>query len=254
MFQKYLARTCFGALLSLGFAMHAAAGISVGGTRVVYDGTKREASVSIRNIGTSPYVVQTWIDSGTDRSAGEKMPLVVTPPLSRLDGGKENILRIVRGAGVLPEDRESVFWLNVKEIPTTSGKENVLQFALRTRIKIFYRPAKMSRFKGGALAAPAALQWALIPAANGIGKALQITNPTPYHVTFSSLTVKKLTKPEIDIDMVPPSGDLIVPLVSAHDTLDGPLHISFSTINEYGASSDPEDITIGVNNTQGAAQ
>lgn len=40
-------------------------------------------------------------------------------------------------AGDLPVDRESVFWLNVKEIPKKSAEENVLQIAVRSRIKLF---------------------------------------------------------------------------------------------------------------------
>ncbi|MRT32690.1 molecular chaperone, partial [Xylella fastidiosa subsp. multiplex] len=74
--------------------------------------------------GTSPYVVQAWIDAGEGKN---KTPMLVTPPLSRLDPGMENILRIMRVAGELPADRETVFWLNVKEIPERSKDENVLQ-------------------------------------------------------------------------------------------------------------------------------
>ncbi|WP_209216782.1 fimbrial biogenesis chaperone [Glaciimonas immobilis] len=64
MFPHYFTRTCAVALLSFGCATHAAASISVGGTRVIYDAAKREASVSIRNLGNAPYVVQAWIDAG----------------------------------------------------------------------------------------------------------------------------------------------------------------------------------------------
>ncbi|MGM1329379.1 fimbrial biogenesis chaperone, partial [Klebsiella michiganensis] len=55
-----------------------------------------------------------------------------------------NILRIVRTGGSLPEDRESVFWLNVKSIPATDDSvpnNNVLQVVVKSRLKIFYRPA-----------------------------------------------------------------------------------------------------------------
>lgn len=45
----------------------------------------------------------------------------------------------------LPQDRESLFWFNVLEIPPKSkAKEgeslNQLQLAFRTRIKLFFRP------------------------------------------------------------------------------------------------------------------
>lgn len=43
-------------------------------------------------------------------------------------------------AASLPADRESVFYLNVREIPPAVEKSNVLQIALQTKIKLFYRP------------------------------------------------------------------------------------------------------------------
>lgn len=68
----------------------------------------------------------------------------MTPPLFRLNGGKENTLRVVKTAQALPEDRESVFWLSVKTVPPEAeGKGNHLQIAVRTRIKLFYRPASL---------------------------------------------------------------------------------------------------------------
>ena len=69
----------------------------------------------MKNEGKAPYVVQAWLDAGEGKN---KTPFLTTPPLSRLDPGMENILRIMRvSSNELPADRESVFWLNVKEIP-----------------------------------------------------------------------------------------------------------------------------------------
>lgn len=69
-----------------------------------------------------------------------KTPFIITPPLFRLDPGKNNILRIVNTTPGLPQDRESVYWVNVKAIPSKSDdseNKNVLQIAVRTRIKLF---------------------------------------------------------------------------------------------------------------------
>lgn len=44
-----------------------------------------------------------------------KAPFIVIPPVSRLEPAQEKILRIVHTKGLsLPDDRESVFWLNIK--------------------------------------------------------------------------------------------------------------------------------------------
>lgn len=44
----------------------------------------------------------------------------------------------------LPQDRESLFYFNLREIPPKSSKPNTLQLALQTRIKLFYRPAPLA--------------------------------------------------------------------------------------------------------------
>lgn len=51
----------------------------------------------------------------------------------------KNILRIV-GTGNLPADHESLFWLNIKSIPSVEKRDNTLQLAIKTRIKLIYRP------------------------------------------------------------------------------------------------------------------
>ena len=40
----------------------------------------------------------------------------------------------------LPSDRESLFWLNIMEIPLKVEDPNSVQFAIRQRLKLFYRP------------------------------------------------------------------------------------------------------------------
>ncbi|MCC3264159.1 fimbria/pilus periplasmic chaperone, partial [Paenibacillus polymyxa] len=69
---------------------------------------------------------------------------IITPPLFKLSPTKNNVLRIVNTSDALPQDRESVYWVNVKSIPARSEdaeNKNVLQIAVRTRLKLFYRPA-----------------------------------------------------------------------------------------------------------------
>ncbi|MCL7707702.1 molecular chaperone, partial [Enterobacter kobei] len=75
-----------------------------------------------------------------------KAPFMVTPPLFRLAAHQDNTLRVVRTGGTLPEDRESLYWLNIKSIPSAAKIEGVnrLQIAIKTRIKLMYRPASVS--------------------------------------------------------------------------------------------------------------
>ncbi|HGB6406542.1 TPA: molecular chaperone, partial [Salmonella enterica subsp. enterica serovar Oranienburg] len=87
------------------------------------------------------YLIQSWVDGG---QKSDRSPFIVTPPLFRINPGEENILRIVRTGGFLPENRESVFWLNVKSIPAMDSRapdENRLQLVVKSRLKLFYRPS-----------------------------------------------------------------------------------------------------------------
>jgi fimbrial chaperone protein len=209
------------------------ASVMLGGTRVILGEKDRQASIPLKNTGSSPYVVQTWVDAGEGKN---KTPLLVTPPLSRLDPGAENILRIVRISGDLPSDRESAFWLNVKEIPEKSDQPNVLQIAVRTRIKIFYRPAGLA---GKPDEARSLIALAVVPGADGKGAALRVSNPSAYNVTFTGFKING-GKEQTKAGMVPPFGALDFPLtaISSPQAVD----VSYTTINDYGGET-PEVMT-----------
>ena len=215
-----------------GFQWSVGASIMLSGTRVILREKDREASLPMKNYGTAPYVVQAWIDAGEGKN---KTPLLVTPPLSRLDPGKENILRVMRVGGELPGDRESVFWINVKEIPQRSNEENVLQIALQNRLKVFYRPTGL---EGTAAEARGKLKWAVSAGAQGQGAILKIGNPTPYHITLLTLNIND-GQQIIDPGMVPPFGALSYPLTAVKTRQ--AIQVNFTTINDYGAAT-PEEV------------
>uniref|UniRef100_UPI0013D73653 fimbrial biogenesis chaperone n=2 Tax=Enterobacteriaceae TaxID=543 RepID=UPI0013D73653 len=88
-------------------AASAQAGVVINGTRLVYQGDKNESSLGLSNPDTTDYLVQSWVDSGGKNLA--KAPFLITPPLFRLDAKEDNVLRVVRTGGNLPEDRESLY-------------------------------------------------------------------------------------------------------------------------------------------------
>ncbi|MGM5529462.1 fimbrial biogenesis chaperone [Mixta calida] len=159
----------------------AQAGLVMGGTRVIYQEGKREASISVTNADTrSPFLVQSWVEnySETDKS---RAPFIVTPPLFRLAPEQQNLLRINFTGAPLPTDRESVFWLNVKSIaPSKKGEINKLQINIKSKFKLFYRP---NNLPGDPDTAWKKLTFQLK------GNRLVAHNPTPYFVSFYSLSV-----------------------------------------------------------------
>ncbi|WP_144276455.1 fimbrial biogenesis chaperone, partial [Cronobacter sakazakii] len=81
----------------------AQAGVIIGGTRVIYPGDKKEASVPVTNNDDINYLIQSWVD--TDAPGAAKAPFMVTPPLFRINAHQDNTLRVVRTGGDLPKDR-----------------------------------------------------------------------------------------------------------------------------------------------------
>ncbi|WP_341318927.1 molecular chaperone [Paraburkholderia sp. IMGN_8] len=244
----------FAAVLAFsGVAAHA--GIQVGGTRVVFEAKVdvRDTSVAVRNKGETPYVIQIFVDDGNGNT--RRMPFTVTPPLFRLDGGKEQLVSVryvKRGAG-LPQDVESVYWINVKEIPPTEKRKadvNTLKIAVLTRIKLFYRPAGLA---GSAAGAPSQLKWSVVPNPIGHGAALKVSNPTPYHVTFSTIEIQAAQNASINVDMVNPRSDLIIPIPTKAVSQPGPVKFTYTTINDYGAVTPTTEVTAQPPGSTGAS-
>jgi P pilus assembly chaperone PapD len=203
-------------------AATAHAGVIINGTRLVYHGDKKESSLGLSNPDNTDYLVQSWVDSGGKNLA--KAPFLITPPLFRLNGKEENVLRVVRTGGNLPEDRESLFWLNIKSIPSSKKIEgvNTLQIAVNTRIKLIYRPTTV---KGKPESVADKLEW------HREGNDLVVNNPTPFYMNFQSVTlngqkVKKATwaAPESETHIALPAN------TSGNN-------VAYSVITDYGSIS-----------------
>ena len=116
---------------------NASATVNIGGTRLLYDGAKKEVSLSVHNPDSTPYLIQTVVDNLNNDP--QKPPFIITPPLYRLDGGKENMMRVIM-SGSLPQNKESMYWLRVKAIPSAPREKNTLQIAVATSIKLILSP------------------------------------------------------------------------------------------------------------------
>ncbi|MDQ0139727.1 fimbrial chaperone protein/chaperone protein EcpD [Cupriavidus necator] len=225
--------------LGLLSAMHAQASVVIAGTRVIYRAQETEATIKLTNEGKAPALTQAWIDTGDPKAAPSAIeaPFTVTPPVSRIDPGKGQTLRILYTGEPLVQDRESVFWLNVLEIPPKPAAEdagaNTLQLAFRSRIKLFFRPDGL---KGTADEAPASIRWRLVQA--GGKPALEGSNPSAYHVSFAKieLTGGGKTGRFEEGGMIAPGETRTFPLTG--EIAPGPdARVRFHTINDYGGAA-----------------
>ena len=188
-------------------AATAHAGVIINGTRLVYQGDKKESSLGLSNPDATDYLVQSWVDSGGKNLAKE-----------------DNVLRVVRTGGNLPEDRESLYWLNIKAIPSSKQVEgvNTLQIAINTRIKLLYRP---SAVKGRPEDVADKLEW------RREGNELVVNNPTPFYMNFQAVTLngQKVTK-----------ATWAVPKTETHFAIPGNVrgsNVTYSIITDYGSIS-----------------
>lgn len=224
------------ALLAVMTAASANAAVTLQGTRIVHDASKgRDVTVKASNSGDRPAMTQVWIDNGDSHARPENVrtPFRLTPAEPRLmqaqQGQAYRITYAPRPSEApLPDDQESLFYFNLLDIPpkpTDSTGKNLLQFAVRTRVKLFYRPVGLS---GNARDAAAALVWRAVP-----GGLLEVHNPSAYHVTLSRLTLPDGR--QLEIDMLAPGErhHLALPAGST-----APASVGFQWLDDYGTPRD----------------
>ncbi|WP_332437866.1 molecular chaperone [Burkholderia ubonensis] len=220
------------------FSTLASAGVVISGTRVVFPSTEREVTVKLTNEGKAPALVQAWLDTGDANESPDKIdvPFMLTPSMFRLEPGRGQTLRIIQSEATLPADKESLFWLNVLEIPPKAANgddRNKIQIAFRSRIKLMYRPADLP---GSARAASTQLKWTLVRDGNAAYR-LEAANPTPYVVNVGYATLKSAGK-EYDAHMgyALPGGTLSLPVEGLVSPPAADASVKFGSIDDWGAT------------------
>ncbi|VXC35904.1 molecular chaperone [Pseudomonas sp. 8O] len=186
-------------------------GLSFSQLRIVYPAhASKGVSLKIHNTSDGAYLVQSWVRPVSPETgsvdltwAGKpKMPFIVTPPLSRLEAHSEHVLRIRYTGQALPQDRESIFFVSLRALPAqppTPDADRVVMTVV-TNLKLFYRPAGLA-------------EEAITNASRQLrfrreGNQLIAINPTPYWLTFASLSLGHFTYGTADLRlMVPPMAE-----------------------------------------------
>lgn len=158
------------------------ASVIINQTRVIYPSNANNVTVQLLNKSRTVHLVQSWIDDGNPEARPEdiRVPLLVTPPVVKINanGGQSLKISVAGSTEKLPKDRESVFYLNVLDVPPMPDNKdaNYMQVALRNRIKLFWRPNGL------------ALSQKDIPEHVSLSKSKEgkscINNNTPYYLTI----------------------------------------------------------------------
>ncbi|QBF25957.1 molecular chaperone [Pseudomonas tructae] len=223
-------------LILLAMFSQAHASVVISGTRVIFPAQEREVTVNLNNQGTSPALVQVWLDDGDIEAPPEtqQVPFAVTPVLTRIEPEQGQAIRLIHSGAPMSKDRETLYWLNMLEVPPKAKEDNHLQLAFRTRIKLMYRPQGLP---GKAAEAPAQVTWNAVQGENGKGLVLIGHNPTAYYVNMGEIIYEQNGKAEaLGTGYIAPfSSERFV--INEHSTISADAQVKFISINDYGAGT-----------------
>ncbi|PNG34798.1 hypothetical protein A1395_13095 [Pseudomonas protegens] len=237
MFCCFVSRLITGVAILL-CSLSVQASVVVDATRIVYPAKDREVSLRLSNKGQQAALVQTWIDDGRVDAKPDEVdtPFIVMPPMVRIDPDKGQSLRIAFVPSTnLPKDRESVFWLNVLDVPPLASAQvgNHMQLAFRTRLKLFFRPANLP---GSAAESAEKLRWNL--SRSGKNTVLQVHNDGAFHVSFNSVELKLKNGRVLTVKshMVAPKSSADFVFEQSPNTSDFDVGVMYEWINDFGAN------------------
>lgn len=211
-------------LMLLAMSGAAQAGVVIYGTRVIYPAGKKEVVVQIMNQGERTSLVQSWIDDGDTAQSPEHIdvPFLLTPPVSRVAAKSGQQLKIKKMAGNLPADKESLFFLNVLDIPPNEEQnvgKNVIKFATQNRIKLFWRPAGI---------APVSKETFRQLQISRVSPGVVIKNNTANWITLTDISVNNLKLNRESLMLAPRSQQMIIGVVKNAGAC------SLTMIDDYG--------------------
>lgn len=206
-------------------------------TRVVANSTAKETSVDIINEAKTAYMVQSWLEdiNGNDKN----IPVVLTPPVMKLEAERQGKIRLVVMPGQIAQDRESVYWLNIQEIPPKAKADgkNMLTVAVRSKIKVFVRPESIVKRQEETVTLAEKLS--LGYEKDGRKVWLLIKNPTPFYASFGELTVKSGGQKASDVSerftMSAPFSTQRYSIPASY--IGKKVTVTWRTINDYGGTS-----------------
>lgn len=201
-----------------------AGGVSLGATRLIYPTDQNQTGLKIYNSDTkSNYLVQSWI---TDENNNKVNDFIITPPLFVIKAGTDSLLNVVYTGDKqkLYNDREKIYFLNAKVIPSLNESEqkidNALLISTTTKIKVFMRPAGLKE--------DSFTSYKNIDCSYSNGK-LSINNPTPFYMNLAAV---KIGGKEVSAGAtVPPKA--VYTINAAGNNKD----VKFNFINDFGVQT-----------------
>jgi len=257
-----IARAIAFALWFVPWSIHAA--MQLDRTRLIVHQAQGRAVIHAQNQDARPLLLQVWVDHGEGALADgaapapPTTPFIVDPPVLRLEPGQTRAVQVlmVDDPARLPADRESLYWLNVLEVPATMTvasdsdarastpdlpatdpvSPNRLHFSFQSRLKLFYRPEALAGYTNtDTLARAQRLRFTRVR--DGDGRLwLRIDNPAPIHQSLATLTVQgdDASPVTLDAPMLAPYAHVRLTLPLAVSSVSAALRLRFATLGDDG--------------------
>lgn len=209
----------------LAVTQSATAALALDRTRVIVNGGEKSVSLGVTNQNRElPFLAQAWVEDAQGKKLTE--PMTALPPVQRIEPGSKTQVKVqtTPAMNLLAQDRETLFYFNLREIPPRSDKPNTLQIALQTRIKLFYRPASL-------VVNPSAKPWQEQMTLTRQGDRYVANNPTPYYVSVVEVSTSQKSAANKNFKPVLIAPRNSAPLGSSAEMGNSPV---LTYINDYG--------------------
>ncbi|MBG5949413.1 MULTISPECIES: fimbrial biogenesis chaperone [Proteus] len=205
------------------------AGFGLETTRVIYnEQSNNEGFVAFNTDKDTNYLLQSWIE---DLNGEVTQNFVITPPLLKLVAQQKNTLQVTKNI-TLPNDIESMYWINVKFVaPSNENLENVLRYSMTNKIKLIYRPQLLSNINIEDEVKK--LKWSL---KNGN---MVVTNNTPFFVNIGKIVLNN-NEIQDNPGYLPPKSETIIKINKVQSSQN---KIQLIYIDDFGKGV-PVDFTL----------
>ncbi|ENV32695.1 fimbrial biogenesis chaperone [Acinetobacter gerneri] len=165
------------------------AGLVPSATRVIHQQEDPSQILLLANSNPYPIITQIWTDQGERNPESTHTPFVITPAIFKMQVQEIKSIKIIYNQDQLATDRESVFWLNLYEVPMVERsklQEDHLNLAMNTQMKIFFRPKSLKEMSIDQRSKN--LLFDIITQENQ--QQLSIENHSAFHITMLNIKLK----------------------------------------------------------------
>lgn len=226
-------------VLFVSFTFNANAAFVLNSTRYIYDEDMSSISVDIKNESDDNYggYISIEKDGIIDEKVNSNSVLVVpSPPVFKVSKNSRQKVKLkIINQDRLPSDRESLFWINVQEIPIYENEieNNSLSLAMNVKVKLIYRPKQLEKNR---ISAESHVRFV-----HEDGQ-VKLVNNTPYifaitNVSIDGVEIKKLSQDTLNsLSKFMPYSEVTI----AKKIFTPPSTIAFTAIDDWGSFIDYE--------------